>query len=441
MREFALDDGFRMHDESLINVIVYGQSNAHVGGLKRVPEGQRTVRAQFGPTDRTLMLNTGLLGVDGRDLQPETLTDFVAAQEDAVRGESGGISFMRYATGAEDAAGLAANKYLYRTFGKSGAAISELVKGGKIYSDILVTLRATRDIARRKAQRIFVPAVIFRQGEADAGGTDTGIYRAALEGLAEDLAHDIQEITEQEISPWLLLCILSAPNHPKRKTSMITRAQVDALGADGVRILPSICPYWMNGAFGFISGQAVHWKPLAKAFIVEYEARALRILMEAMLGSADIRLGATISRRVFDGDTWSTRAVPFETSPRTNPRSVSRQGSTLRGDVYYAEGGLHVFEGFRPAAANHGFHWSGSEAIKFVTTENTAQQSSWIVELDGWTGRGGCLSYATNRSPGVPVDDGPSCYGDIFDDCKEVSLATGYNLRSGMLPFWVHIDP
>jgi hypothetical protein len=434
-----------MHDRSLTNVIVYGQSNAHAGGLQRVAEGRRTISSQLASTDRALMLNTGLLGVDGQELQPQSITHFVDAHEDAVRGESGGVSFMRYITCSEDAAGLASRKYLYRTFGKSGTGIVELSKGGKVYSDIPATLRAATDIAKSRGQGTCVPAVVYRQGEADAGGIDPKVYRDMLLRLSRDLAHDILEITAQELAPWLMLCILSAPNHPSRKvhrkTSMIVRAQVDALEAGGARIFPSICPYWMNGDFGFITGQAVHWKPLAKAFIAEYEARALRILMEALALNPDIALGDGTSRRVFDGETWSMRAVPFETSPRTAPRTVSRQGHTLRGDVYYAEGGLHVFTGFRPAAENHGFHWSGSETIKRVTTENAGGRSSWIVELDDWSGRGGCLSYAAHMSPVSTADDGPSCYGDIFDDCKEVSIATGHQLRSGMLPFWADIGP
>lgn len=429
-----------MGDGRIIFVFTYGQSNAHAGGLRRVPISQRLATREQGAPSRTLMLNTGLLGVDGEQLNPESITDIVPASENESRGESGGSSFMRYATTIEDQSGRSENVYAYRTFGRSGTILGKLRKGGKFYSDIPTTLRLAQDLAERQGYALHIPGFIFRQGEADASKhTRPRRYRKMLKALADDLTAEITEITRQSTKPWMLLCVLSASSHASRYNSDIIQAQIETINTGGSRIVPSICPYWMNGDYGFITGQAAHWKPLAKAFIAEYEARAFRILLEALESNSEVQLGMPIRRLIFDGTAWKCAVVPFETAPRTKTSSIRRENNVITGDVYFSEGGLHIFSEFRPPARNHGFAWSGTENIVSVSTQNSGQRSSWRVELEGWNGRGGVLSYAATMSLGTASADSPSCHGDIFDYCKEVSIATGLPLRSGMLPFWQEI--
>lgn len=425
--------------QPIIVVLTYGQSNAHGGGLRNVSQADRVATKEVTLPQRALMLNTGLLGVDGWELQPSSITNIVTAREDAGRGESGGLSFMRYAVSTEDAAGLPARTYLYRTFGKSGTGIGQLSKGTQQYADVEETIRLTRKIVERAGRSICVPAFIFRQGEADIDAIDFASYRSKFEKLADDVGADIKTITGQLVPSWMLLCVLSAPGLPDHSTSYITRAQIEAIGAENTRIFPSICPYWMNRDYGFIRDGAVHWKPLAKAFISEYEARAMRILTEALATNQNIRMGEPIVRRVFDGKNWRVETVPFESAPRTDPQSILRKGNTISGEVFFAEGGLHTFTGFRLPAKNHGFAWSGTESIVAVSTDNSGPRPRWQVELDSWSGGGGLLTYAVEISSTTSKDDGPACHGDIFDDCQEVSIATGLRLRSGMLPFWANV--
>jgi hypothetical protein len=429
-----------MPDKRVVCVFTYGQSNAHAGGLRRVARADRLATREKPNSDRALMCNTGLLGADGEEFDESSITDLVAAEEDPERGESGGLSFMRYATRAEDAAGLPPNTYLYRTFGRGGTAIGKLRRGGVFYRHVPATLRQLKSIAERRREELHFPAFIFRQGEADASReTKPRRYRKAMAAIVDALAEDVREIIGQVPKPWMLLCVLSAPNQLSQATSEIAWAQMELVNAATLPIVPSICPYWMNGDYGFVTGQTAHWKPLAKAFIVEYEARALRILMEAVAVNPDIRLGDPVERRVFDGETWKTQLVPFETAPRTDPSSIVRTENRIVGKVFFAEGGLHIFTGFRAPARHHGFAWSGTENIVAVSTENSSAGSWWSVELDGWSGSGGVLSYAgTVTSPSIE-DDGPSCHGDVFDNCREISLATGLPLRSGMLPWRARI--
>ena len=426
----------------IIFTIAYGQSNAEGGGLRRLRRSQRVATHGIIDDQKALMFNTGLLGTEQDLFKPETITSFVPAVEDSRRGESGGASYIRYSLACDLANGDEDTVYLYRTTGQSGEPIQSLAnRKGVAFANFMKTVRRAWTIASQSGMKLSLPHYLWDQGEADRKARMPGdAYFDQMSRMHLRLSERIHRRTRQERPLWMLTTILTAPSSSfGRKTgSDIALAQVRACNS-GLTIAPVCSPYWFCGPFGYNPEQGVHWTPLGKAFLREFGARAARIVREAMEYSPAARLGDSIRRRVYDGvaKRWVEQTVPFETAPRTDLRSVGRDGRVIVGEVFYAEGGLSIDPQDRPSAVHHGFEWSGEGKIDHVETENSNGRSRWRVVLDRPSS--GTLSYAVTRQL---TDDctGPASWGDVFDNCQEPSLAIpGKTLRQGMLPFRIYV--
>ncbi|WP_428311550.1 hypothetical protein [Hydrocarboniphaga sp.] len=437
----------RLADSSqpLLLTIAYGQSNAEAGGLRKLGRGRVMPVSDVVDEQRAMMLDTGLLGVQGRVLDGASLSDIVPARENPASGESGGCAFLRHSLASDDALGQPATVYLYRSAGQGGRLLADLSEGSQAFQNFLTTVDRSVAIARGYGRSLWVPHFLWDHGEEDRKrATDPECYRRDMVELRRRLDQQIRERTGQLQPVWMLTTILVAPARRNANThSDITLAQVAALSEPG--IAPVCSPYWFCGDYGFSEGQAVHWGPLAKALLREYGARAARIVREAVTRNPDIRLGMTIRRPVYDpgldggNGGWSLLEVPFETSPRTDPASIVRDGDRISGTVLYAERGLEIYIGDRGAAEHFGFEWTGSGHIIGVDVENQSSRSRWIVRLS--SGSSGRLSYATTFQARVGPANAPQKWGNIFDRCAEPSLAMpGLVLRQGMLPFSVLIE-
>lgn len=421
-------------------IVPYGQSNAENGGLSSLALADRTVTSGVVDRHRALMVSTGLLGTGGTAVDPDDMTDLLPAEEDAILGESGGASFMRYATTVDDAVGLHGGAYIYRTCGQTGQSITVLVPGGTPYANLLDTVQRSAELAQLYGLQVRVPVIPWRHGEADADAMSQATYLANLNDLHEALVRDVQAITRQPVPVWLLLNPLVAADGTARNVTPVTLAQVQAI-EQGLTIAASCSPYWFHDTFGFNSGQNVHWAPLAKAHLVEFEARAMRIINEAMAQAPGARLGDLIWRAVYDGTDWQLARVPFETAPRTDSASVIRAGAIIEGVVPYAEGGLAIYTTERGAATNSGFAWtpdSGGTTISSVAIVDAGPiNARWRVTLSG--AAAGTLTYAVAEQDAT-ADGGPDSWGDLFDTCAEESIAVpGQTLRQGMLPFSIGV--
>jgi hypothetical protein len=436
--------------ERIVLTIAYGQSNGEAGGLVLIPRSERVVTLGVVDPHRAMMLDTGLLGVNGEPLDGATLSDFVAACEHARGGESGGSSYLRYTLGIADAAALPQCVHVYRSAGQGGQPLAALHEGTQAFFNFLTTVERSRYLARRYGRSLWLPHFLMDQGEADRKrDVDASAYRGELVRLRERLEHFVRRITRQQEPVWMLLTILAAPAEPATGTdSAISLAQVAALSEPC--IAPVCSPYWFHGDYGFIAGQQVHWRALAKAFLREFGSRAARIVREAMQQNPQARLGDLIYRQVFDpaldggNGGWTLRHVPFETAPRTDEASIRRDGDTISGEVFYAEHGLSLHSAGRGMATDYGFSWTGSGRIVGVHIDNDGARSRWKIELSA--GSAGTLSYATALQQAGPgneagVDDGPQKWGNVFDNCAEPSLAIPQlTLRQGMLPFSVAVQ-
>ncbi len=426
----------------IIFTIAYGQSNAEGGGLRRLRRAQRIATHGIIDGQRALMFNTGMLGTEQASFQPDAITSFVPAVEDPRRGESGGVSYMRYSLAYDLAKGDRDATYLYRTTGQSGESIRSLAnRKGVAFGNFMKTVRRAWTVASQSGMKLSIPHYLWDQGEADRKARMPGdAYFNELLTMHSRLSKHIHRRTRQERPLWMLMTILTAPSSRfGLKTGPdISLAQVQACNGR-LTIAPVCSPYWFCGPFGYNPEQGVHWTPLGKAFLREFGARAARIVREAMECNPAARLGDPIRRRVYDGAAkrWVERTVLFETAPRTDLRSISRDGRTIVGEVFYAEGGLSIDPQDRPSAVDHGFEWSGEGGIEHVETENSGGRSRWRVVLDHPSS--GTLSYAVTRQP---IEDltGAAMWGDVFDNCQEPSLAiSGKTLRQGMLPFRVYV--
>jgi hypothetical protein len=416
--------------------LAYGQSNAENGGYNKLPKSERLATDGIVDTGRALMLNTGFFGTQGEPLAVEDLHGFCAAEEWLRAGESGGSSFLRHSLWAQE---RGPTVHVFRTSGQAGRRLRQLDRGSTPYNNLVATANRAAVLAHERGNTLYVPHILFDQGEADRKkGTDGRVYRDELVQLARDASQDVQAATGQIEPVWLLTTILPSPSPMLDETSPdISLAQVDALTA-GATIAPVCCPYWFCANFGFNPDQAVHWSPRAKAFLREYGAKAARIVREALACDHAVKLGDKILRPVFAScgngpGRWEVQGVPFETSPRTIPETVCRDGNAITGEVGFAEGGLSFYAGFRPALQNAGFHWAGKGEIDHVEVINTPTKSIWKVVLS--EPGSGTLSYALAPS-GSDDMRAPMSYGNVFDNCCEPSFALpGATLRQGLLPF------
>jgi hypothetical protein len=412
---------------------VSGQSNSEAGGLNKIKPRRRVVTLGNVNANRALMLSTGYLGSESAHFDSKAVTGFVPGEEK--ERESGGASFSRKILADLDEIDGRLDSIVYQTFGQTGQMLKALSKGSVPFSNFIAGVVCASDITKRRGEVFEFHSYGFRHGEKDRKlVTPPNQYLTRLLALEADIRGDVSKKLRREFSPWMILCVLTAPVRGLISKPAITLAQVLAFER-GKTIAPSCCPYWFNGPYGFIKGQAVHWTALGKALLVEYEARAARIVMEARKGNRGARSSQTITRHVFDGDRWTKQKVPFETSPRTDRRSVRISGKTIHGELFYAEGGLSIYPDYRGGAANSGFTWDGGEQIQKVEIDNSGARPRWILHFDAPPSPGSLLSYAITAQPG-PADCGPSAYGDLFDNCREMSYAIpGFQLRQGMLPF------
>jgi Sulfotransferase family len=425
--------------------IAYGQSNAGAGGCGKLRKAERLFTHDAIGDPRALMFDTGLLGTEARPFDPDTVTGLSPAKENRRRGESGGVAFLRQTLiGDEAISPESATVHIYRACGRAGRVISELSAGSPPFQNLATVVDVARKLLEADGKHLVVPHILFDQGEADRRRpTSRDDYRATLAAMATDLALTITSLTGQRTPPWLLLSILADANRsPHPRPADICLAQIDSLDA-GLQIAPVCCPYWFDGDHGFLEGQSVHWSPRGRALLREYGARAARIVGEAIAHNPDVRLGDPIARHVHEIDaagqlSWHLRTTPFETSPRTDPHSIRRDGRFVSGRVFYAEGGLRLCDQLRPMARNAGFAWSGPGRIAAVTIENTATESRWRVELT--EASEGILSYAITPQTSTSTT-GPDSWGNIFDRCNEPSIVVpGMTLTQGMLPFSANID-
>lgn len=425
--------------------LAFGQSNSGAGGARKLAKAERLFTR--GPLEdrRARMFNTGLLGTEGEAFEPDSVRGFSPVQEDGNRGESGGYSFLRYTLSSEAAVPSAEDDttYLYRACGQSGRLLSELCEGTVPLDNLFKVVEKARDLASGDGRRLIVPQILFDQGEADRRKrTRRKVYLPLLLKTASTIIRGVAARTGQDRPAWMLLSILadaSRPNAPR--PADVCLAQVEALDA-GLTLAPVCCPYWFDGDHGILEGQSVHWSPKGRALLREYGARAARIVREAVAQNPRVRLGDSIQRQVYGVDeagveAWSLATVPFETSPRTDPRTVVRTGKTVRGRVIHAEGGLRLTDAHRPFAKHYGFNWTGEGEISSVFVENTEEGSFWVVELtEPSPGR---LSYAVTAQTETSAT-GSDSWGNVFDDCREPSLTAPHLvLTQGLLPFEVGV--
>lgn len=434
----------------------YGESNSENGGL-----ASTGLVATEGVINRhrALMFSTGYLGSQGTAVNVSALGDFIPGVEvdSASAGESGGSSFLRKTLADATAIGLPDMAIVYRTTGMSGQTIAT---GDKVglgdpaqipYQNFGATIGAGITTAALYAKRLRVPHFNWTQGYNEDQSTAVSYYEPLQVALIDNLQREIVSRTGQAVMPWMLIDILVASDIGGYRSG-VALAQVAALTYRKCAA-PTCASYWFNGSYGFNTGQNVHWKPVGKALLKEYTAKAGRIVREAMAQNPDALQGGfdddgnwvdadLIWRWVYNGDDeiWERKLTPFETSPRANPDSFQISGSTITFRVPYAEGGLSIWDDLRGPATDYGFAWSGAQTITNVTVGTGETDILVTITFSGAPTAGQTLTYAIADTD-TTADAAPSAWGDLFDNCAEPSLAVdGLTLRQGLLPFSVVVS-
>lgn len=440
--------------DAILLHLSYGESNSENGGLSSTGNV-----ATAGDIDkhRALMFSTGYLGTQGVAVSPDTLADFVPGHEvdSSSAGESGGSSFLRKTLADTDALGLPETAMVYRTCGTSGQTI--WTGGGKIglsdpsqipYQNFVATVARAVIVAALYGKRLVIPHYNWTQGFNEALAVSVGYYYPYLIDLIDNFQREITSRTGQRVPPWMLIDVLTASDQGGYRSGAAL-AQVDAFSTRRC-VAPTCCSYWFNGTYGFNTGQNVHWKPVGKALLKEYTAKAGRFVREAMAQNPLARLGGydaddtwydadLIWRWVYNGDDdiWEFKQTPFETSPRAKPGSFQISGSTITFRVPYAEGGLSIWDDLRGPATDYGFAWSGAQTITNVTVGAGEIDILVTITFSGAPTSGQTLSYAIEETD-TTADAAPAVWGDLFDNCAEPSQAVpGLTLRQGLLPFSV----
>ena len=426
-------------------VFNYGQSNSVWGGLGGGHPSVciTSVVDQY----RAFMVNTGYMGTQATETNQAEIVDFIPGMEKwAKKGEKGtvgGSSFLRKVLRDQDSIGLPEDVWVVRCTGESGQRISRLGEGWVPMTNTIATVSSMKEISETQYGMGFdVPFIRFAQGEADAAEeTPKETYKTSLKTLVSYTNRAIKQKTRQQRETYFGLDILVAPDGTNRNITDITIAQVEILDDASIPVVPNCSPYWFSASVGFISGQTVHWSANGKDHLVEFAARAMRICNEAPFGA---RLGDTINRYVYNPNLttspWELKEVPFETSPRANLTSFQRSANKITFTVPYAEGGLSKYEGYRGAATNDGFKWSGPEVYQGVSI--SGGETNVGVEVfftSDVSTAGGLLTYAVEPQENTQ-DSAPDCFGSLFDNCQEPSYAKpGRTLRQGLLPFSVSV--
>ncbi|MFQ1062142.1 sialate O-acetylesterase [Bordetella trematum] len=199
-------DGGLIHPsaENLITILAgYGQSNAR--GMR----GNVGPAIQFDPRYAETMLmfdgsagmdvRLGIVGENGFDLPlpASALTGFQALRSVDTQ-DNAGTTFLEGAAAALHSQ-LAAElsllaSYLYFTAAKGGSNLAGLVKGTVPYANFMTAVERAKSIAASIGKRVWLPAILWNQGESDTANTD---YAAQLVALRNDMDADIKAITGQ----------------------------------------------------------------------------------------------------------------------------------------------------------------------------------------------------------------------------------------------------
>lgn len=428
-----------------------GQSNSENGGLDSTGN---VATPDVVDRHRALMFPTGYLGTQGALVSEDVLGDFVPGVEidSASAGESGGSSFLTKALADTDAIGLPNTILAYRTVGVSGQTIAYLSDtGGVPYQNLLTTVRAAKKTAARYRKKLALRDWNWTQGEAEPPERTRTEYRTALLAHEENVRRDTMAITGQAREPWMLLDVLASADGGLSDTGP-RLGQVDSLNYRRP-ILPTLIPSHFNGAYGFNTGQQVHWKPTGKALLKRFRARTSRIGREGYMQMAFPRLAgwdadgvwlpaSMIWRRIYNAGTgkWDWRYVPFEPSPRVDPTSFQISGNTITFTVLYAENGFEVWDELRGPATDHGFTWDGGETITGLAIGAGEIDIPVTLTFDGPPTPGGTLTCNVAEQDATN-DGGPAVWCDLFDKCEEPSGAVdGLALRQSLLPFSIVVN-
>jgi len=366
-----------------------GQSLSIGGGATENDPGEEVFTTSPIYPHHALMFNTGTRGAMASELEPTTITDLVPAFEvfnNSNQAETQGSGFMRALHAAELASGERVKTYVYRSHGRGGASINDLVKNGPepMYENGLIECAKAVELAGKYGRDVIVRAITWTQGEQDRTGIDRATYAATLAQLIADYRADWAEILGPE-NPEIVFIIdqLSASASGTGGAGNPALAQYD-IYKTVPNVVISTPKYFMEYSY------SVHLKPVWYSILGEYQARAYR---EVCQNKSD----------------WKP----------VSPISVTRTGAVIDIQMNVPDGSLVIDTTTLPAAENYGF--------EFIDDSGATPDISLVEILGSDTVRLTLSSEPTGNKTIRYAYDGPGAtlragaWGNIHDSNNEAS--------------------
>lgn len=367
-----------------------GQSLSIGGGATENTEGEEVFTTAPIYPHHALMFNTGTRGAEGSVLNPETLTDFVPAFEvfnGSNQAETQGSGMMRALHNKHNENNERLKTYVYRTHGRGGAYLSELVKNGTddMYANGLKEVAAARRIAALYNREIIVRAITWTHGEQDRTGLSRTDHVNQLTQLIADYRADWgTELSDSNPEIGFIIDQLSASSSAVGGAGNSALAHYDVFKNDP-NVVISTPKYFMDYS------ASVHLKPVWYSILGEYQARAYREKYQL-------------------GNDWDP----------VYPLSVSRSAAVIDIQMNVPDGSLVIDTTTLPAAENYGFEFiDDSGTTPAISTIEIIGTDTVRLTLESEpTGTVKTVRYAYS-GPGATLRAG--AWGNIHDSNNEIS--------------------
>ena len=367
-----------------------GQSLSIGGGATENAPGSEIFTTDPIYPHHALMFNTGTRGAEGKELNPETLTDFVPAYEvfnGSNQAETQGSGMMRALHNQHVENNERVKTYVYRTHGRGGAYLSELVKNGTddMYANGLKEVAAARRIAALYNREIIVRAITWTHGEQDRTGLSRIDHFNQLTQLIADYRADWgAELPENNPEIGFIIDQLSASSSAAGGAGNSALAHYDVF-KDDPNVVISTPKYFMEYS------ASVHLKPVWYSILGEYQARAYREKYQL-------------------GNNWNP----------VYPLSVSRSAAVIDIQMNVPDGSLVIDTTTLPAAENYGFEFidDSGNTPEILNVEIVGTDTVRVTLASEPTGTVKTIRYAYSGT-GATLRAG--AWGNIHDSNNETS--------------------
>lgn len=370
-----------------------GQSNSIGGGAANLAVGEKTFTLVNPHPENCLMFNSGARGAMSNSVTEAELSSFVSIVEVAEdgRGEThgSGITFSLFEKNF--ARNLPDKKYVYRSNGRGGTAIVDLLKGSSypMYANGIAEVQAAVDIAAEDDNEIVMRAFFWTQGEQDrADNVTRADYATMLNQYISDYRTDVSALLPDSNPE--LYCIINqlCVNKGGSTRNLIHLAQYDVMVSNP---FCTIATPTYHLAFGAQEG--VHFTPLSNAITGEYMAKAYHSLERG-----------------------------FEWNP-VHPTSFTVSANEILIDFYTPCGALQFNLSHRIKANNYGFEYSDDASNTIVDVE-LINASQVKITLSAAPAANAVIGYAVKDGVNNETLDSPysGVWGNLSDSDTTQSI-------------------